>query len=155
MKKHFIVDDRIGEIQDYLSGQITKLKEKGTIKGSCSSKLSWRKRDIKEFPGYVCEYGWEVTDYEYDFNMEELRDFDITVRRDEEHGNLYFVECWKIWEENAINTLVGCGKTVEEALFDFLKGLREKRKTLCVNGAAMEGKVEKAIYKKEDKPKEE
>ena len=146
MKKIFIKDDRIGDIEEYLSDQITKLIKKGKIKGSYSSELSWRKVETKEFPGYVCEYGWEVTDYEDGWKIDDLVDFRITVRRDKEFGNLYFAECGKIWEENVSNTLLGCGKTFEGALLDFLKKLRERKKTLCVNGSAMKGKVEKAIY---------
>jgi len=147
MKTIFIEDDRVGEIEEYLSDQISKLMKEGKIKGSYSSKLSWRKVETKEFPGYVCQYGWEVTDHEDGWKFDDLTRFIITIERDKEYGNYYFVKCEKIWEENAINTLIGCGETFEEALFDFLKRLREQKKVLCVNGAPMEGRVEKAIYK--------
>jgi len=148
MKKIFIKDDRIRDIEKYLSDQITKLiKEgkikitklikEGKIKGSYSSELSWRKVETKEFPGYICQYGWEVTDYEDGWKFDDLTRFTITVERDKKYGNYYFVECEKIWEENATNTLMGCGKTLEGALLNFLKRLRERKKMLCVNGASI------------------
>jgi len=151
MKKIFIKDDRIGDIEEYLSDQITKLIKEGKIKGSYSSELSWRKVETKEFPGYICQYGWEVTDYEDDWKIDDLANFKITVRKDKDIDNYYFVECEKIWEENATNTLMGCGKTFEGAILDFLKGLKERKKILCVNGREMEGKVAEAIYEKNNK----
>jgi len=147
MKKIFIKDDRVRDIEKYLSDQITKLIKEGKIKGSYSSELSWRKVETKEFPGYICQYGWELTDYEDDWKIDDLARFTITVERDKKYGNYYFVECEKIWEENATNTLIGCGKTLEGALLNFLKRLRERKEALCVNGVSMEGKIAKAIYK--------
>lgn len=148
MKTIFIKDDRIGDIQEYLSNEITKLMKKGKIKGSYSSEMSWRKVDIKEFPGYECQYGWEVTDHEDDWKIDDLDNFVITIKKDKNLDNYYFAICEQIFTENVVASLMGCGKTVEGALVDLLKTLKTGRKTLCVRGKAIEGRVAEAIYEK-------
>ena len=143
MKKIFIKDDRIGDIQEYLSDQITKLEKKGIIKGSYSSEMSWRKINIRRFPGYECQYGWEVTDHEDGWKIDDLDNFVITIKKS---GKYYCAECEQFFTENVINSHSEYAETVEGALKKFIKELRVQRKTLCVRGKAIEGKIEKAIY---------
>ena len=143
MKKIFIKDDRIGDIEKYLSDQITKLIKEGKIKGSYSSELSWRKVETKEFPGYVCEYGWEITDYEDGWKIDNLDNFEITIKKS---GGYYCATCKQFFTENVSCPLMVYGKTVEGTLIKFIKELRKQRKTLCVRGKTIEGKLAKAIY---------
>ena len=145
MKKIFIKDDRIGEIEDYKLEQIIKLQKEGKIKGSYSSELSWRKIEIKEFPGYVCQYGWEITDNEDGWKIDDLDDFVITIKKDKKHGNLYFATCEQFFTEFYGNSLMTGGKTFEGVLKRFIKELKAQQKTLCVRGKAIEGKVAEAI----------
>ena len=143
MKKIFIKDDRIGDIEDYLSDQISKLMKKGEIKGSYSSKMSWRKVNIKKFPGYECQYGWEVTDHEDGWKIDELDNFEITIKKS---GPYYCAECKQFFTENVIASHSEYAETVEGALKKFIKELRAQKKTLCMRGHAIEGEIEKAIY---------
>ena len=41
-----------------------------------------------------------------------------------------------------------CGKTVEGTLKKFIKELKAQKKTLCVRGKAIEGKLAESIYEK-------
>jgi len=150
MKKIFIKDDRVGDIEEYLSDQITKLQKKGIIKGSYSSELSWRKVETKEFPGYEGQYGWEVTDHEDGWKIDDLDNFVITIKKDKKHGNLYFAECEQFFTEFFGNSLMGAGKTIEGALLDFIKELRDEQKTLCVRGKTIEGKLAESILEHKD-----
>ena len=143
MKKIFIKDDRIGDIEDYLSDQISKLMKKGEIKGSYSSKMSWRKVNIKKFPGYECQYGWEVTDHEDGWKIDELDNFEITIKKS---GKYYCAECKQFFTENVIASHSEYAETVEGALKKFLIELRKQKNTLCMRGHAIEGEIEKAIY---------
>jgi len=143
MKKIFIKDDRIGDIEDYLSDQISKLMKKGEIKGSYSSKMSWRKVNIKKFPGYECQYGWEVTDHEDGWKIDELDNFEITIKKS---GKYYCAECKQFFTENVIASHSEYAETVEGALKKFLEELRKQKKTLCMRGHKIEGEIENAIY---------
>jgi len=151
MKTIFIKDDRIFDIKEYLSNEISRLMKSGKIKRSYSSKMSWRKIDIKEFPGYECQYGWEVTDHEDGWKIDELDDFVITVKKS---GEYYCAECEQFFTENVIASHSEYAKTFEGALKKFLKELRKQRKTLCVRGKAIEGKVAEAIYEKSEEKNE-
>ena len=151
MKKIFIKDDRIGDLQEYLSDQITKLEKKGKIKGSYSSEMSWRKINIRRFPGYECQYGWEVTDYEDGWKIDDLDNFVITIKKDKDFGNFYYATCEQFFTECAIASLMVGGRTVEGVLTRFLEELKAQRKTLCVRGKAIEGKLAKAIYEGKEK----
>ena len=122
MKKIFIKDDRIGDIEDYLSDQISKLMKKGEIKGSYSSKMSWRKVNIKKFPGYECQYGWEVTDHEDGWKIDELDNFEITIKKSDKY---YCAECKQFFTENVIASHSEYAETVEGALKKFLEELRK------------------------------
>ncbi len=145
MKKIFIKDDRLRKLTDYRCKKIVDLCIKGKIKGSYTIEESSKEFKINKYPGYAIYFGWEVTDYEDGWKIDELDNFEITVKKEDGY---YCATCKQFFTENVILSLAAYGKTFEGALEKFLKNLRAERKTLCVWGKAIEGKVEKAIYEK-------
>ena len=139
MKTIFIKDDRLREIDSDLSDELSRLMKSGELKGSYTIEQS-----TKEFKNGIF-YGWEVTDYEDGWKIDELDDFEITIKKS---GDFYCAECKQFFTENVIASLMVCGTTVEGALKKFVKELRAQRKTLCVRGKAIEGEVAKSIYEK-------
>ena len=150
MKKIFIKDDRLREIDADLNTEISRLMKTGELKGSYTIKQSTKEFKTEEFPGYEILFGWEVTDYENGWKIDELDNFVITIKKDSDYGNFYFATCEQFFTENVIASLMVCGKTVEGTLIRFLKELRAQKKTLCVRGKAIEGKVAEAIYEKKE-----
>ena len=139
MKKIFIKDDRLREIDHDLNIKISELMKFGELKGSYTIKQS-----TKEFEDGIY-FGWEVTDHEDGWKIDELDNFEITIKKDGDH---YFATCKQFFTENISCPFIACGKTVEGTLIRFLKELRAQKKTLCVRGKAIEDKVEKAIYER-------
>ena len=137
MKIIFIKDDRLREIHDDLSNKITEMMTSGELKGSYTIKEA-----TKAFEDGIY-FGWEVTDHEDKWKIDELDNFEITIKKS---GKYYCAECKQFFTEDVIASLMVCGKTVEGTLAKFLKELKAQRKTLCVRGKAIEGKVAKAIY---------
>ena len=145
MKKIFIKDDRLREINADLNTEISRLMKTGELKGSYIIEQS-----TKEFKDGIY-FGWEVTDCEDDWKFDDLDNFVITIKKDKKLDNYYFVTCEQFYTENIVCPLMVCGKTVEGTLIRFLKELRAQKKTLCVRGKAIEGEVAEAIYEnKED-----
>ena len=144
MKKIFIEDDRLREINDYLNSKIAEMTKSGELKGSYTVKESTKKFNIDKFPGYAIYFGWEVTDLEDGWKIDELDNFEITIKKS---GEYYCAECKQFFTENVIASHSEYAKTFEGALIKFLEELRKQKKTLCVRGKAIEGEVEKAIYK--------
>ena len=142
MKTIFIKDDRLREIEHNRNEKITEMLLNGKLKGSYTTEQS-----TKEFKDGIY-FGWEITDYEDGWKIDELDNFEITIKKS---GEFYCATCEQLFTENVIASLMTCGKTVEGALIKFLKELRAQRKTLCVWGKAIEGEVEKAIYENEEK----
>jgi len=140
MKKIFIKDDRLRGIHNDLNIKITELMNTGKLKGSYTVEEA-----TKAFKDGIY-FGWEIADHEDGWKINDLTDFQIDIKKDSKHGNLYFAECGAFFTENAVCTLMGAGKTVEGALLDFIKQLKAQRKTLCVRGKAIEGKIAEAIY---------
>ena len=64
MKKIFIKDDRLREINADLNAEIARLMKTGELKGSYVIKESTKEFPTKEFPFYEILFGWEVIDYE-------------------------------------------------------------------------------------------
>ena len=145
MKTIFIKDDRLRKIDSDLNTEIARMMRSGELKGSYTIKQSTREFKTKEFPGYAIYFGWEVTDYEDGWKIDELDNFEITIKKS---GEYYCAECKQFFTENVIASLTGYSKTFEGALNKFLKNLRAERKTLCVRGKAIEGKLAEAIYEK-------
>jgi len=143
MKKIFIKDDRLRKINVDLNKEITRLMETGELKGSYTVKESTKKFKTEIYPFYEIFFGWEVTDYEDDWKIDNLDNFEITIKKD---GEYYCATCEQFFTENVTASLMVCSKTVEGVLIKFVKELRKQRKTLCVRGRAMEGKVAEAIY---------
>jgi len=137
MKTIFIKDDRLRKINADLNTKIVRLMKTGELKGSYTIKQS-----TKEFKDGVY-FGWEVTDYEDEWKIDNLDNFEITIKKD---GEYYCATCEQFFTENVVASLMVCSKTVEGVLVKFVKELRKQRKTLCVRGRAIEGKLEKAIY---------
>jgi len=137
MKKIFIKDDRLREIDSDLNTEITRLMASGELKGSYTIEQS-----TKEFKDGIY-FGWEVTDYEDGWKIDELDNFEITIKKS---GEFYCATCGQFFTENVICPLMVCDKTIEGTLKKFIKELKAQRKTLCVRGKEIEGKVEKAIY---------
>lgn len=146
MKTIFIKDDRLRQIDADLSAEISRLEKIGKLKGSYTTKQATKEFKTKKFPGYEILFGWEVTDHEDKWKIDDLDDFVITIKKDKNHGGYYFATCEQFFTENVIASLMVCSKTVEGALIKFTKELRAQKKTLCVRGTAIEGKVEKAIF---------
>ena len=146
MKKIFIKDDRLREINDYLNTKLTELMESGELKGSYTIKQSTKEFKTKGFPGYEILFGWEITDHEDGWKIDNLDNFEITIKKS---GKYYCAECKQFFTENVIASHSEYAKTFEGALIKFLKELRAQKKTLCVRGRAIEGKVEEAIYEQQ------
>ena len=143
MKKIFIKDDRLREIHADLNTKIARMMKSGEIKGSYTIKESTKEFKTKEFPGYAIYFGWEIIDHEDDWKIDDLDNFEITIKKS---GDFYCATCEQFFTENVIASLMVCGKTVEGTLKKFVKELRAQRKTLCVRGRAIEGKVAESIY---------
>lgn len=140
MKKIFIKDDRLREIHYDLSNKIVEMTKSGELKGSYTIKEA-----TKEFKDGIY-FGWEITDHEDGWKIDDLDNFKITIKKS---GKYYCATCSQIFTENVIASLMVCGKTVEGVLIKFVKELRAQKKTLCVRGRAIEGKVEEAIYEQQ------
>jgi len=140
VKTIFIKDDRLREIHKDLTNKIVEMLVSGKLKGSYTIKES-----TKEFKDGIY-FGWEVTDYEDGWKIDELDNFEITIKKS---GRYYCAECKQFFTENVIASLMVCDRTVEGALKKFIKELRAQKKTLCVRGKVIEGKVAKAIYGEE------
>lgn len=147
MKKIFIKDDRLREIHSDLGTKIARMMKSGELKGSYTIKEATKEFKTKEFPGYAIYYGWEVTDHEDGWKIDELDDFEITIKKS---GKYYCAECKQFFTENVIASHSEYAETFEGALKKFIKELRAQRKTLCVRGKAIEGEVAKAIYEKDE-----
>lgn len=143
MKKIFIKDDRLREIHHDLSNKISEMTKSGKLKGSYTIKESTKKFKTKEFPGYAIYFGWEITDLEDGWKIDELDNFEITIKKS---GEYYCAECKQFFTENVIASHSEYAKTFEGALIKFLKELRSQKKTLLVRGKAIEGEVAEAIY---------
>ena len=137
MKTIFIKDDRLREINKDLNEKIVEMLLNGKLKGSYTVKQS-----TKGFKDGIY-FGWEVTDYEDGWKIDDLDNFEITIKKD---GEYYCATCEQLFTENVSCPLLVCGKTVEGTLIRFIKELKTQRKTLCVRGKAIEGKLAKAIY---------
>ena len=140
MKTMFIKDDRLRKIDSDLADKIAEMLLNGKLKGSYTVKQS-----TKEFKDGIC-FGWEITDYEDGWKIDELDNFEITIKKS---GEYYCAECKQFFTENVVASLMVCSETFEGALKKFIKELRVQRKTLCIRGKSIEGKIAKAIY--EDK----
>lgn len=143
MKTIFIKDDRLRQIDADLSAEISRLEKTGELKGSYTTKKATKKFGIEKFPGYEILFGWEVTDHEDGWKIDDLDDFVITIKKS---GEYYCAECKQFFTENVIASHSEYAKTFEGALIKFVKELRKQRKTLCLRGTAIEGKVAKAIF---------
>jgi hypothetical protein len=150
MKTIFIKDDRLREIHHDLDNKISEMMKSGKLKGSYTIKEATKKFKTKKFPGYEILFGWEITDCEDGWKIDELDNFVITIKKDSDYVNFYFATCEQFFTENVIASLMVCSETVEGALIKFLKELRAQKKTLCVRGKAIEGEVAKAIYMSSD-----
>lgn len=145
VKTIFIKDDRLRKIDADLNAEISRLEKTGKLKGSYTIKQATKKFNTEKFPGYEILFGWEVTDYEDGWKIDNLDDFEITIKKS---GEYYCATCEQFFTENVIASLMVCEKTVEGVLIKFVKELRKQRKTLCLRGTAIEGKVAKAIFGK-------
>ena len=145
MKKIFVKYDRLREIDEHLSTEIARLTKSGELKGSYTVKQSTKEFKIEKFPGYEILFGWEITDHEDGWKIDELDNFVITIKKS---GPYYCAECKQFFTENVIASHSEYAKTFEGALIKFLKELRAQKKTLCMRGKAIEGKVAEAIYEK-------
>ncbi len=143
MKTIFIKDDRLREIDADLSTEISRLEKIGELKGSYTIKQATKEFKTEKYPGYEILFGWEVTDYEDEWKIDDLDNFVITIKKS---GKYYCAECKQFFTENVIASHSEYAETVEGALIKFVKELRKQRKTLCVRGKAIEGKVAEAIY---------
>ena len=141
MKTIFIKDDRLREIHHDLSNKITEMLSNGKLKGSYTIKEA-----TKGFKDGIY-FGWEITDHEDGWKIDELGNFEIIIKKSGDH---YCATCEQFFTENVVASLIACGKTVEGTLIRFLKKLRAQKKTLCVRGKAIEGKVAEAIYENTD-----
>ena len=144
MKKIFIKDDRLREIDHDLSAEIAEMLSCGKLKGSYTVKQSTKEFKTRRYPFYAIYFGWEITDHEDGWKIGEPDSrFEIVVEKSDGH---YCATCEQLFTENVSCPLVVCGKTVEGTLMRFIKELRAQRKTLCVRGKAIEGKVAESIY---------
>lgn len=71
MKKIFIKDDRLREIESDLTDKIVKMMKSGRLKGSYTIKQSTKEFKTKKYPFYAIYFGWEITDYEDDWKLKE------------------------------------------------------------------------------------
>jgi len=143
MKKIFIKDDRLREIDADLNNKTVEMLLSGKIKGSYTIKQATKEFETKTYPFYAIYFGWEVTDYEDGWKIDDLDNFEITIKKS---GDFYCATCEQFFTENVIASLMVCSETVEGVLIKFTKALREQKKTLCIRGKAIEGKVVEAIY---------
>ena len=139
MKTIFIKDDRLREIHHDLSVKLTRLMTSGELKGSYTVKQS-----TKEFEDGIY-FGWEVTDHEDGWKIDELDNFEITVKKS---GKYYCAECKQFFTENVIASHSEYAETFEGALKKFIKELKAQKETLCVRVKAIEGKLAESIYEK-------
>ena len=146
MKTIFIKDDRLREINADLNTKIAEMIKSGELKGSYTIKEATKSFKTTTFPGYAIYYGWEIIDYEDGWKIDELDNFEITIKKS---GKYYCAECKQFFTENVIASLMVCSKTIEGTLMKFIKELKAQRKTLCVRGKAIEGKLAEAIYEDE------
>lgn len=137
MKVIFIKDDRLRGIRSDLNTEIARLTKSGELKGSYTIKEA-----TKGFEDGIY-FGWEVTDYEDGWKIDDLDNFEITIRKS---GKYYCATCEQFFTENVACPLMVCSETVEGTLIKFVKELKAQRETLCVRGKAIEGEVAKAIY---------
>lgn len=72
MKTIFIKDDRLRGIHKDLNEKITKMLLNGELKGSYTIKESTKEFKTKEFPGYAIYFGWDITDYEDGWKINEF-----------------------------------------------------------------------------------
>lgn len=147
MKKIFIKDDRLREINSDLNTEIARLIKSGELKGSYTIKQSTKEFGTEKFPGYAIYFGWEITDYEDGWKIDNLDNFEITIKKDGDH---YCATCEQFFTENVSCPLTACGKTVEGTLTRFIKRLKAKAETLSVQGKTIEGKLAEVIY--EERP---
>jgi len=143
MKTIFIKDDRLRGIHADLNNKIAEMMKSGELKGSYTVVESTKEFKTNKFPGYAIYFGWEVIDYEDGWKIDELDNFEITVKKS---GKYYCAECKQFFTENVVASLMVCSETFEGALKKFIKELRVQRKTLCIRGKSIEGKIAKAIY---------
>ncbi len=146
MKTIFIKDDRLRKINEDLNNKLTEMLISGKLKGSYTIKEATKEFKTKTYPFYAIYFGWEIIDYEDGWKIDELDNFEITIKKS---GDLYCATCEQFFTENVSCPFMVCGKTVEGTLMRFIKELRAQRKTLCVRGKVIEGKVAKAIYEEE------
>lgn len=137
MKKIFIKDDRLREIYHDLNVKLTEMLLSNKLKGSYTIEQS-----TKGFKDGIY-FGWEVTDYEDGWKIDELDNFEITIKKS---GGCYCATCEQFFTENVSCPLMVCGRTIEGTLMRFLRELKAQRKTLCVRGKAIESKLAEAIY---------
>lgn len=69
MKTIFIKDDRLREIIDYRSKEITRLMLNGTLTGSYTIHESTKEYKTRQFPFYEILFGWDVIDTEDDWKL--------------------------------------------------------------------------------------
>ena len=148
MRKIFIEDDRLREINEHLNNRIAEMMKSGELKGSYTIKRSTKEFKIEKFPGYEILFGWEITDHEDGWKIDELGNFEITIKKS---GKYYCATCEQFFTENVACPLMVCSETVEGVLVKFVKELRAQKKTLCVRGKAIEGKLAEAIYEPLDR----
>ena len=148
MKTIFIKDDRLRGIHADLNNKIAEMMKSGELKGSYTVKEATKSFKTKTFPGYAIYYGWEITDHEDEWKIDDLDNFEIIIKKS---GDFYCATCEQFFTENVVASLMVCGKTVEGTLVKFIKELKAQRKTLCVRGKSIEGKLAEAIYEKAKK----
>lgn len=137
MKVIFIKDDRLREINSDLNTKIAGLMKSGELKGSYTIEEA-----TKGFKDGIY-FGWEVTDYEDGWKIDDLGNFEIIIKKS---GEYYCATCRQFFTENVTCPLMVCGKTVEGTLIRFIKELKAQRETLCVRGKSIKGKLAEAIY---------
>ena len=74
MKKIFIKDDRLREINADLNTKIARMMLSGRLKGSYTIKQSTKEFKTKKFPFYAIYFGWEITDYEDGWKLKEKKE---------------------------------------------------------------------------------
>ena len=121
MKKIFVKDDRLRGIHSDLSTEIARLTKSGELKGSYTIKEATKEFETREFPGYAIYFGWEITDHEDGWKIDELDNFEVTIKKS---GPYYCAECKQFFTENVIASLMVCSETFEGALKKFIRELR-------------------------------
>jgi len=144
MKTIFIKDDRLREIIADRNEKIVKMMLSGELKGSYTIKQSTKEFKTKKYPFYAIYFGWEITDHKDEWKIDEPDSrFEIIIEKSDDH---YCATCKQLFTENVVCSLMVCGKTVEATLIRFIKELKAQRKTLCVRGRVIEGKLAESIY---------